>query len=291
MAKLEIAHKNFIKHLESEGKSESTLIAYNKDIEQIIEYLGKQGITDVEGMEIKQLESFMQSLAQKDYTKKTISRKTNAARTFIRYVHSEGLIKEDISGQLKHPKLEIKPPRILSRLEYRALRDAARDDLRSYAMIEVLLQTGITISELAGIKLNHSNTKGETGTLFVPRKNNKDERTVPLNKAAVTAIKAYLENGRAKIEGADGLFITKTGRPVLVRNIRSTINRYFRIAGVENATVNSLRHTFIAHHLKTGVSLLHLAKIAGHKRVSTTERYLEYVENPEKMEKTDLDIL
>ena len=291
MEKLEIAHKNFIKKLESEGKSESTVVAYNKDIEQIVEYLAKQGITGVEGMDIKHLEGFMKSLAQKDYTNKTISRKTNAARTFIKYLHNESLIKEDISNQLKHPKLEIKAPRILSRLEYRALRDASRDDLRSYAMIETLLQTGITISELAGMKLDHLNIKIETGTLFIPRKNNKDERTIPLNKAVVSAIKSYLENGRVKIEGAEGLFITKTGRSVLVRNIRSTINRYFRIAGVENATVNSLRHTFVAHHLKAGVSLLHLAKIAGHKRVSTTERYLEYIEKPEKFEKTDLDIL
>ncbi|HYK08829.1 MAG TPA: tyrosine-type recombinase/integrase, partial [Candidatus Eisenbacteria bacterium] len=51
----------------------------------------------------------------------------------------------------------------------------------------------------------------------------------------------------------------------------------FRLAEIKGAKVNDLRHTFIAHHLKHGVSLVLLSKIVGHKRLSTTERYLEFV--------------
>ncbi|MEK9178691.1 MAG: tyrosine-type recombinase/integrase, partial [Patescibacteria group bacterium] len=68
-----------------------------------------------------------------------------------------------------------------------------------------------------------------------------------------------------------------SGKPFLIRNIRTSIERYFRLAEIKNAKVNDLRHTFVAHHLKHGVSLVLLSKILGHKRVSTTERYLEYV--------------
>ncbi|MBI4097924.1 MAG: tyrosine-type recombinase/integrase, partial [Candidatus Levybacteria bacterium] len=53
--------------------------------------------------------------------------------------------------------------------------------------------------------------------------------------------------------------------------------RYFRLAEIKNAKVNDLRHTFVAHHLKHGASLVLLSKMLGHKRLSTTERYLEYV--------------
>ena len=186
--KLELTHKKFIEELKSENKSGSTVVAYNKDIEQIVSFLAKQGIENVEDMDIKNLESFMNSLATQNYTPKSISRKTNAARTFIKYLTKEGYLKEDISSQLKHPKLETKAPRILSKLEYRALRDGARDDNRSYAMIEVLLQTGATISELAGIKLENLDLKGETGSLFIPRVNNREERTVPLNKSVVDKV-------------------------------------------------------------------------------------------------------
>lgn len=291
MTKLQTVHKKFIEELKTEGKSESTLVAYNKDIDQIVTSLSKQGVENVEDMKIEHLESFMKSLANENYAPKSVSRKTNAARTFIKYLTKEGVLKEDISTQLKHPKLETKAPRILTKLEYRALRDAAKSDNRSYAMIEVLLQAGVTISELAGMKLEDLDIKGETGTLFIARKNNREERTVPLNKAAVDAINRYVKDSRTKSDKSTNVFITKTGRPLLIRNIRSTIDRFFRLAGVESAKVNDLRHTFVAHHIRNGVNLTYLAKVSGHKRVSTTERYLTYVEKPEKMDKTELSIL
>ena len=201
-------------------------------------------------------------------------------------------MKEDISSQLKHPKFETNAPRILTKMEYRALRDAAKNDVRSYAMIEVLLQTGVTISELAGIRMEDLEIKGEIGTLFIPKRNNKVERTIPLNKAVVEAINRHIEKGRPKVEkSSNDLFITKTGKTLLIRNIRSTIDRFFRLAGVEKAKVNDLRHTFVAHHLENGVSISYLAKVSGHKRESTTEKYLEYIQKPENMDKTELGIL
>jgi site-specific recombinase XerD len=291
MIKLEIAHKSFIDQLRSDGKSDSTLVAYKKDIEQLNEHLSKKGVNLVSEITLEHLEDFMKKLTGENYTPKSISRKTNATRTYIKYLFVKGHIKEDISTQLKHPKLDIKAPRILSKLEYRALRDAARDDIRSYAMIEVLLQAGLTISELADMKIEHMEIKGETGNLFVPKKNNKEARNVPLNKAVVEAINKYQKEERANVEGSVHLFVTKTGKALLVRNIRSTIDRYFKLAGVEKAKVNDLRHTFVAHHLAAGVSILHLSKIAGHKRVSTTERYLQYIERTEPAEKTELGVL
>ena len=291
MIKLDVAHKTFIDQLKADGKSDSTLIAYKKDIEQLNNHLSNKGVNLVTEIELSHLEDFMKKLANENYTPKSISRKTNATRTYIKFLHVKGYIKEDISTLLRHPKLEAKAPRILSKLEYRALRDAARDDTRTYTMIEVLLQTGVTISELADIKMENVNIKGDTGTIFVSKKNNREARNIPLNKAVVEAINKYVKENRPTMENAKHLFVTKTGKPLLVRNIRSTIDRYFKLAGVEKAKVNDLRHTFVAHHLSNGVSILHLSKIAGHKRVSTTERYLQYTERAEVSEKTELGIL
>jgi site-specific recombinase XerD len=291
--KLETTHKKFIEELRSEGKSGATVIAYNKDIEQLLSYLAEKNIVETEDLDIENISDFMKSLEELNYTPKSISRKTNATRTFIKYLAKNDYIEEDISTQLKHPKFESGKPRILSKMEYRALRDSAKDDVRSYAMIEILLQTGITISELAGIELSDITIKNGTGTLVIPRRNNRVERTIPLNKAAIEALNRYLEFGRPKEtkEPSNNLFITKTGKPLLIRNIRSTIDRFFRIAGVEKAKVNDLRHTFVAFHLENGVNISYLAKVAGHKRESTTEKYLEYINKPEKMDKTELGIL
>jgi len=49
------------------------------------------------------------------------------------------------------------------------------------------------------------------------------------------------------------------------------------IAGIKNATVNDLRHTWIYHHLASGTPLVVISKLAGHKRLSTTEKYLKYI--------------
>ena len=291
MVKLDTAHKKFIESLKSEGKSDATLVAYSKDIEQLTAHLTENGVLETTAITVEHVDGFMKTLADKNYTPKSISRKTNAARTFIKYLHKNGFIAVNISDQLKHPKVDAKAPRILSKLEYRALRDAARNDVRSYTMIEVLLQTGVTISELSGMKMADLELKAESGNLFVPKMNNKDARNIPLNKAVVEALKKYLETEKPVVEGSKNIFITKSGKPLLVRNIRSTIDRYFKLAGIEKAKVNDLRHTFVAHHLLNGVNVAHLAKVAGHKRVSTTEHYFQFIEKVEKSEKTELSIL
>ena len=145
-----------------------------------------------------------------------------------------------------------------------------------YAIIELLLQTGIRIGELAALRMEDIQGDG----LHISPIEKHEERNVPLNKPAKEALTRYL-SARPKVEDTH-VFITKSGKPFLVRNIRTAIERYFRLAGIEGAKVNDLRHTFVAHHIKHGVSLVLLSKILGHKRISTTERYLDYVKERAK---------
>ena len=285
MVKLDVAHKKFVKYLEDAGRSSATVIAYQKDIEQLIEHLFKKGVNLVTEIETAHLEEFMKKLSDNDYTAKSISRKTNSTKTFFRFLNSQGYINVNVADQVRHPKIEARAPRILSRLEYGALRDAARTDARTYAIVEILLQTGLRISELAQIKMEDLNLGGH-GSLVIPKRIGHENRVIPLNQAAVDAIEDYLTIRPTKAD--DYLFITKTGRPLLIRNIRATIDRFFKLAEIENAKVNDLRHTFVAHHLAHGTSLLTVSKIAGHKRISTTERYLQYIDVVDEEEKAEL---
>ena len=84
----------------------------------------------------------------------------------------------------------------------------------------------------------------------------------------------------------DTVFVTKNGRPLLVRNIRTAIDKSFEKAGIKNAKVNDLRNTFIAHHLANGVGLPTVSKLVGHKRLSTTEKYLNILKPIGKEERT-----
>ncbi len=281
------AHTKFIGHLNSQGRSSATVLAYGKDIEQLKDFLKELERNKVHEISTKDLQAFMAKLSKEGYTPKSISRKTNSTKTFFRFLKINDFITDDPALLLEHPKFEMKPPRILTKTEYRALRDAARSDTRMSAIIELLLQTGIRIGELARLQLpdvKFGNQK--VGELHVPAGESYPERTVPLNKAAEGALKRYIDI-RPKSKN-ETLFVTKTGRPLLVRNIRTAIDRYFKLAGIHNAKVNDLRHTFVAHHLMSGTSLVLVSKLAGHKRLATTEKYLNLIqgrlEEPVKLE-------
>ena len=287
--KTKIAHENFIKHLNSIGRPQTTVVAYSKDIEQLIGHLDARKIDEIISVEFEHLNEYVENLKLNNYTLKSISRKINSIKTFFKYLNNEGYIKINPSKDLKHPKVDSKPPRILSRLEYGGLRDACRDDVRTLAMVEILLQTGIRISELSELKLSEIDMESSVARLVLEKKNAVPAREIPLNKAAVTAIKKYLDE-RPKSD-SKYLFITKSGNPILIRNIRSTIDRYFDLAGIKDAKVNDLRHTFVAFHLQNGTNIQTLSKISGHRRLSTTEKYLDFIENPKNIESSDLSIL
>lgn len=272
---LALAHKQFVQYLSEAKRAHATILAYTKDIQQLVDFLSSLGKKSVATVEKNDLEGFLKKLSGDGYTPKSLSRKINSIKTFYRFLKSKNVISANPAAEITHPKYEVHPPRILSKMEYRALRDACRGDIRTHAIVELFLQTGVRIGELANIKLNDVKEK----ELTIEALEGHPQREVPLNKAAKTAIDKWMS---IKPKSADpALFITKTGRPLLVRNIRTTIDRYFNLAGIENAKVNDLRHTFIAHHLAAGTPLTAISKLVGHKRLSTTEKYMDLVK--EKM--------
>ncbi|MBI4039093.1 tyrosine-type recombinase/integrase [Candidatus Daviesbacteria bacterium] len=274
MISLRDAHQQFIGHLQGKSRSSATILAYGKDIEQLVKFLTGLNKNEASEIILGDLQAFMEKLAKESYTPKSVSRKTNSTKTFFKFLKSSNLIQNDPADNLEHPKFENKPPRILTKLEYRSLRDAARSDIRMIAVIELFLQTGVRIGELAKISVGDVNVT--EGTIHVPPFEDTRERIIPLNKPAANSIAKYLTI-RPK-SPSHTLFITKTGRPLLIRNIRTAIDRYFKIAGIKGAKVNDLRHTWVAHQLQSGVPMTIVSKLAGHKRLSTTERYLQFIQ-------------
>lgn len=275
-------HNIFVEELKKKSRSNSTVIAYAKDIEQLLAFFSLRGVIELGKTTIEDLESYKLHLQENNYTPKSISRKINSTRTFYRFLVERNYLMENPSEKLSHPKFEIKPPRVLSELEYRALRDVSRVDTRLYTIIEVLLQTGIRIGELAVLEQEDVRVSGDNKIpyLYIKSQGSHPSRKVPLNQSAY---KAILEYQKIRPESEDEtLFITKNGKPLLVRNIRTTIDKAFEKSGIKNAKVNDLRNTFIAHHLANGMSLVTVSKLVGHKRLSTTEKYLNLVNNKQE---------
>lgn len=276
------AHGKFQDYLRSKNKASATIIAYGKDIDQLVSFLSDLNKNQIHEVTSNDIQAFLAALQNKGYTPKSLSRKLNSTRTFYRFLKVNEYITDDPSLLVQHPKYELNPPRILSPFEYRALRDSASSDPRIYAIIEILLQTGIRIGELANLRM----TDVKENTLHILTYEGHAERDVPMNKRTKEALKRYFS---ARPQTTDShVFVTKTGKPFLVRNIRDAIERYFRKGGIENAKINDLRHTFVAHHLKNGVSIVFLSKVLGHKRLSSTERYLQYLKESKSGEGTTL---
>lgn len=277
----------FEEHLKSSGRAHATILAYTKDIDQLVEFVAESGKTTPDQISVEDINAFKDRLAGKSYTAKSISRKINSIKSFFRQLQAEAVISSNPAEAVTHPKYDLNPPRVLTKIEYRALRDSCRDDVRISAIIEILLQTGIRIGELANLTLEDVNL--DEGKLTVKPYESQAGRTVPVNQAAKEALERYLKD-RPRTQ-VNNLFVTKTGNRFLVRNIRSSIDRYFRMSGIESARVNDLRHTFIAHQLMSGTPLVYVSKLVGHKRLSTTERYLELVKEKVNKERPKLEEL
>ena len=127
------------------------------------------------------------------------------------------------------------------------------------------------IGELAGLTMEDV----KDSSIHITQYGKTPVRDIPLNKAVKKSIDDYLKV--RPTENSNQLFITRTGKPLLIRNIRQIISRCFREVGIEKATVNDFRNTFIAHQLKNGASVEYIAKLVGHRRLSSTERFLNVV--------------
>ncbi len=269
-------HAQFLQDLQAKGRAGATVVAYGKDIEQFVAFLATrlQKVT-ISSVESADIEGYKTQLASENYTDKSIYRKINSIKSFFRFLRGLGIIAENPANTVSHPKYDLADPRVLTKLEYRALRDACRADKRISTIVEVLLQTGMRISELANLEVEDVDL--DTQTITVRPQESHGQRQIPLNNAAVSAIKEYLEIRPKTRQKA--LFVTKTCRPFLVRNIRTAIDRYFRLAGIKDAKVNDLRHTFIVQQLAAGTPLVYVSQLVGHKRITTTEKYLKLLQN------------
>ena len=275
----------FIESLKEKQRSPSTVLAYTSDLEQLTGYLEKLSKVTANQAGGSDIEGFRDYLLSQKYTPKSTSRKLNAIKTFFRWMKDEGVISNDPSADVSHPKIESSAPKFLSPLEYRALRDVVRSDIRIAAIIELILQTGMRISEVASLK----NVNLKQDKVAIEAYATQPAREVQLNAPAKEAVEEYIKI-RPNTDSVY-VFVSKNGKPLAVRNIRAAIDRYMQKAEVPGYSVNDLRTTFVVENLKRGVDLVTISQAVGHKRLSTTERYLELAGIKEAGKKQGLEEL
>ena len=82
----------------------------------------------------------------------------------------------------------------------------------------------------------------------------------------------------------DGLFVTKFRSPLGVRAIQHVVEKYLKEAGINGASVHTLRHTFGTHHVAQGTSLRTVQEMLGHADLKTTSIYVQLAQDVAKRE-------
>jgi len=205
--------------------------------------------------------------------------KTYAIKSFFSFLYHSGYTDKDLAERLIPPKTEQKEPRVLTKPEYEALLRACSHHVRDSAIIELLLQTGLRLSEVAHLTVDDVELPGRigrdpeaVGRLHIVGKGRKD-RYIPLNYKACHALKTWLD---VRPEApTHALFVSKFGEALGPRAIQHLVGKYLTEAGIRGASVHTLRHTFATHHVAQGTSLRTVQEVLGHADLKTTSIYVQ----------------
>lgn len=264
----------------SRNLAQRTRTEYSHDLEDLLDFLqSKCSLKQPAQVEKRHLETYLAELDRRGFTGSTRRRKVASIKSFFSFLEEGGIVPINPARKLIPPERGYLQPRVLTEGEYKRLQLACAPDTRNAAMIEVLLQTGVRLSELARLTLQHmdlpakiTRDEGNVGSVHIFGKGRK-ERTITLNWKACKAIKAYLAI-RPKVED-NRVFITKFRSGISPRAIEYTVEEYLEQAGIPNASVHTLRHTFATHMVKKGTKLDVVRQALGHESLKTTSIYVD----------------
>ncbi|MDO8379247.1 site-specific tyrosine recombinase XerD [Phenylobacterium sp.] len=261
--------------------AKNTITAYGKDLADASGFLAGRG-RDLGDASAEDIEAYFAALGARGLSPATASRRRAAVRQFYRFVLGEGWRNDDPSRRVDAPKRGRPLPKVLSRDEVdRIIAAASAKDgaqgLRIGCVVELIYASGLRISELTALPL--AALARDPAYLMVTGKGGKD-RLAPLNDAARTAVKAYLEVRKAFLPKGDlanpWLFPSrgKAGR-MTPRRFAQLLDEAAADAGIDPARVSPhvLRHAFATHLLEGGADLRVVQKLLGHADIATTQIY------------------
>lgn len=268
----------FLRYLKIERNySDHTITAYQKDIQQLIDYVDSldSSLSAIENLTKNELKGFIAFLYQDEFSRKSIARKIASVRSFFRYGRRIGRIEANVSAQLVFPKVEKKLPEFLSENEISELMNlpdiSTSDGLRDKVILELFYSTGIRLSELTGLTL--SNYNQWNSSIKVMGKGSKN-RIVPIGKSCQKVLDSYLSERKKMSAPTDHVFLGKHLKPIANATVQRIVKSYIKkISEVKKKSPHLLRHTFATHMLDRGADLRAVKDFLGHESLSTTQIY------------------
>ena len=264
----------FLRALTGNNYSERTIKAYSDDLTQFLSWLQScRTDWDIPTRFTRiDLVEFMNHQAALKTTGVTRNRKLSSLRKFFSFLKENDIIAGNPAETVKGPRKEEHEPVVLQKTEYQSLLYAASGNSRDYAIIQVFLQAGLRVSELANLTLSDLDLVNKT--LLVQQGKGKKDRTIPLEQQSLAALKSYLGEREADPE-CEHLFVAKNGTSLAIRSVRYIVKKHMQKAGIKKrASVHTLRHTFGTHKVDKGMTIPNLQDLMGHRKMETTYRYV-----------------
>lgn len=278
---------HFIKSLNGRNLSTHTTIAYQTDITQFLAFLTENDVTvaSPESITRTHILDYLSHLAGLGRSGVTRARKLAAIREYCRFLVDAESIPFSPAETIGMPKKERKQRVFLRVDEYMRLLNAAAGNSRDYAILQVFLQTGIRVAELVGLTLADIDLDAQT--MLINGKGNK-QRTIPLEKKATQAIKAYLTNRPRSLD--QHLFLNYQENGLSVRGVMDIVEKYRSLAGItKKFSCHSLRHTCATYKAGKGYTPAELQDLLGHEKPETSFIYVHLARDAKKlMEQTSL---
>jgi len=283
----------FIAHLQAQDRSPHTVDAYHHDLTAFFDRLRRQVGRDVDPVEVTpfDVQKYRDHLVTSGRRPATVNRALAALRTFFAWAVETGHAATNPAAGVKGIRQTRRVPKALTPQEvYRLRREAAArrqvaeakagpgritptvvNARRDEALLNLLLYTGLRVSEAAALRVEDVVLNARSGKVIVRSGKGRKYREVPLHREARDPLRAYLEV--RPDASTDVLFLSRSQEPLGVRGIQMRLRALGKAAGGE-VTPHRLRHTFATRLLReAGTDLVTVAALLGHESVTTTAIY------------------
>lgn len=206
----------------------------------------------------------------------TLNGRIRAIKNFSKYLEAESLTTEDVFRKIRQHKDTKRVVEVLSDEEKKRLIDAVKPDTwvgaRMMVILALLIDTGMRVSELAGIQIEDIDYK--QSRIKLHGKGDK-YRFVPIGPDTIKCINRWLSRYRDPDVAHRYLLVDRYGDDMSATAIQKAVKGLGRSVGIPRIHPHLLRHTFGTDWLIHGGDLFSLQTIMGHSDLDVTKVYVE----------------
>jgi len=269
----------FEEHLVGVSMAPATIANYLADIRDFSDWLPASTLADVFplGVTVDHVRRYCQSLRLQGRSASTINRRLQAVRKFYDLLVQTGSSSRNPAREVDRvSEQEGGAPRILTDEEVRALLHAVGGGMdairrRDRAILRLLLDTGLKVSELVGLRMEDLVLDVGRGYVFVGQDLESGGRCLAFGSETCAALRSYLRV-RAPAPKVEHLFVSRRGLLLSERSVQRLVSNYARSAGLQGVSAHTLRYTF-AHDVLEDRDLSEVARMLGLRDAADARRY------------------